>query len=89
MNAYEESFGPVGAYSSYAYEAANIAIWALREAGVKDRAAVLAAMKHLKDYPGIFGPQNFDQKGDSLIRDIGIFTVKDGKFEFVRTATWE
>ena len=46
-------------------------------------------MKTLKDYPGIFGSQNFDAKGDSLIHDIGIFTVKDGKFTFVKTATWD
>ncbi len=89
VKAYEARFGPIGAYSSYAYEAASIAIWAIRTAGVKDRAAVLAAMKTLRDYPGIFGPQNFDAKGDSLIRDIGIFTVKDGRFAFVKTATWD
>ena len=86
---YEARFGPIGAYSSYAYEATSIAIWAIRTVGVADRAAVLAAMKQLKDYSGLFGLQNFDEKGDSLIRDIGIFTVKDVKFVFVKTATWE
>ncbi len=86
---YETRFGPIGAYSAYAYEATSIAIWAIRQAGKVDRAAVLSAMKTLKDYPGIFGLQNFDEKGDSLIRDIGIFTVKNGKFAFVKTATWD
>ena len=89
LKAYEATFGPVGAYSSYAYEAANIAIWAIQRAGKKDRAAVLAAMKSLKDYPGLFGLQNFDAKGDSLIHDVGIFTVKAGKFQFVKTASWD
>ena len=89
VTAYEAAYGPVGAYSAYAYEAANIAIWAIRQAGVKERAGVLASMKALKDYPGIFGPQNFDADGDSLIHDIGIFEVKGGKFSFVKTATWE
>ncbi len=87
VQAYEARFGPVGAYSAYAYEATNIAIWAIRKAGKPDRAAVLAAMKTLKDYPGLFGPQNFDEKGDSLIRDIGIFTVRSGRFSFVKIAT--
>ncbi len=36
-----------------------------------------------------FGSQNFDAKGDSLIRDIGIFTVKRGRFVFLKTATWD
>ena len=49
----------------------------------------LTAMKTLKDYPGIFGRQNFDEKGDSLIRDIGLFTVHDGKFTFLKTSSWE
>ena len=87
--AYETRFGPIGAYSAYAYEATRIAVWAIRRAGRADRAAVLAAMKTLKDYPGIFGLQNFDEKGDSLIRDIDIFTVKDGKFVFMKTAAWD
>ena len=86
---YETRFGPIGAYSAYAYEATSIAVWAIRAAGKKDRAAVLAAMKTLKDFPGLFGPQNFDEKGDSLIRDVGVFTVADGKFAFVKTASWE
>ena len=89
LTAYEPKYGPVGAYSSYAYEAANIVIWAIQKAGKKDRVAVLVAMKELKDYPGIFGAQNFDEHGDSRIKDIGIFTVKDGKFAFVKTAQWE
>ena len=89
VETYEARFGPIGAYSAYSYEAANIALWAIRTAGRKDRAAVLAAMKALKDYPGIFGVQNFDEKGDSLIHDIGIFAVHSGKFEFVKTATWD
>ena len=89
VKAYEATHGPIGAYSAYAYEAANIVIWAIQHAGHKDRQAVLAAMKTLKDYPGIFGTQNFDEKGDSLIRDIGLFTVKDGKFVFLKTASWD
>jgi len=86
---YEERFGPIGAYSAYAYEATSIAAWAVRQAAAKDRAAVLAAMKQLNDFPGLFGPQNFDEKGDSRIHDVGVFTIKDGRFQFIKTAVWE
>src|SRR3989338_2591156 len=89
IRAYEARYGPLGAYSAYAYEATNIVLWAIQQAGKKDRQAVLAAMKTLKDYPGLFGRQNFDEKGDSLIRDVGLFTVKDGKFAFLKTASWD
>jgi hypothetical protein len=43
----------------------------------------------VKDHPGLFGPQNFDEKGDSLIRDIGLFTIRDGRFVFLKAATWD
>ena len=89
VKTYEARFGPIGAYSAYAYEAASVAIRAIRQAGAMDRAAVLAAMKTLKEFPGLFGPQGFDERGDSRIRDIGIFTVKGGQFVFVKTATWD
>ena len=46
-------------------------------------------MRQLNDFPGLFGAQNFDAKGDSLIHDIGIFTVDQGRFRFVKTATWD
>lgn len=86
---YEERFGPIGAYSAYSYEATSIALWAVRQAGQKSRAAVLGAVQGMKDFPGLFGPQNFDERGDSRIHDVGIFTVKDGAFQFVKAATWE
>ena len=86
LKAYEGRFGTVGAYAAYAYEATNIAIEAIRQAGSKDRQAVSQAMKRLKDYPGVFGTQNFDQHGDSLIHNIGVYTVKEGTFAFLKTA---
>jgi len=89
VKTYEATYGPIGAYSAYAYEATSIAIWAIQQAGAKDRAAVLAAIKTLKDFPGLFGPQNFDEKGDSRVRDVGLFTVKDGAFVFLQTAPVE
>ena len=87
VSAYEARYGPIGAYSAYAYEATNIAIAAIQQAGKKERQAVVQAMTRLKDYPGIFGTQNFDAHGDSLIHDIGLFSVKQGKFVFVKTAS--
>jgi branched-chain amino acid transport system substrate-binding protein len=97
--AYEQRFGPIGAYSSYTYEAMSIAIWALRQAAASPefapakpaarRAAVLAAMKTLHDFPGLFGLQSFDERGDTTNRDIGLFTIHDGKFAFLKTASWE
>ena len=83
VRAYEARHGAVGAYSAYAYEAMHIVLWAIRRAGTHDRAAVLAAMRALKDYRGILGVHNFNDTGDTTNRIIGIFTVHDGGFQFV------
>ncbi len=83
VRAYEAKYGAVGAYSAYAYEAMNIVLWAIKTAGQKDRAAVLAAMKHLKEYSGILGVHTFNEQGDTRNRIIGIFTVRNGRFTFV------
>ena len=89
VRTYEGRYGSVGAFSAYAYEGVSLAAAVIRQAGTKDRQAVLEAMRHVKDYPGLFGRQNFDARGDTLVRDIGLFTVKGGKFVFVKTAAWE
>ncbi len=83
IQAYEKKYGHLGAYSSYMYEATRLVLEMIRTAGVKDRAAVLEAMKKLKEYPGILGTHTFDEKGDTRLRTIGIYTVSEGKFKFV------
>ena len=103
VKTYEARYGPLGAYSAYGYEAMRIVLWAIRDAARREpeqfqgrdsntgdrRMAVLDAMTRLKDFPGLFGLQNFDEKGDSRIRDIGLFTVKNGKFAFLKSAAWD
>lgn len=86
VSAFEQKYGHLGAYSSYAYEATNIALEAIRRAGKKDRRATLATMKELKEYPGILGVHAFDEKGDTTVRAIGVYTVRDGKFQFLEVA---
>ncbi len=83
---FEAKYGHLGAYSSYAYEATRLALEAIRRAGRKDRAAVISAMKQIKEYPGILGTHTFDTHGDTTNRVIGIYTVRDGKFQFVEAA---
>ncbi len=81
--AFEQKYGRLGAYSSYAYEATRLAVRAIRTAGRADRAAVLAAMRATSEYAGILGTHHFDTKGDTTLRTIGIFTVQHGQFHFV------
>ena len=83
VTAYEAAYGPVGAYSAYAYEATRLALRAIRAAGRKDRGAVLAAMRGIRDDAGILGTHTFDERGDTRLRTIGFFVVHDGGFQFV------
>ena len=86
MQAFESKYGDLGAYSWYAYESTKIALEAIRRAGKKNRAAVLEAMKGMSGYSGILGVHNFDSKGDTSLRTIGVYTVLQGKFQFVEAS---
>lgn len=71
-------------YATYGYEAAKVAVDAIRRAGKKDRAAILAAVAATKDYDGALGKWSFDENGDTTLKTMSGNTVKAGKFEFVK-----
>ncbi len=81
---YEARYGEIGSFSAYGYDSANVLIEAVKRAGKKDREAVVAEMKKTKDFPGILGPVNFDEKGDAIGKSVGIFKVEGGKFKFLK-----
>lgn len=83
---YEKEFGPVGTWSAYSYDAANLVIQAIQKAGKFDRAAIVAAMRKIKDFPGVTGVTNFDSKGDNLNRVIGVYKVAGGELVYIGPA---
>lgn len=86
IKSYEAKFGPVGQWSAYAYDAANILIESIRKAGVKDRQAVLKSIREIPKFNGVTGVISFDQKGDTLNQSIGVFKFQNGKLEYVGPA---
>ena len=72
------------AYAVYGYEAAKVAIDAIRRVGKKDRRAILEAVRSTKDYDGALGKWSFDANGDTSLRTMSGNTVKNGQFEFVK-----
>ena len=80
---FEARHGEIGSFSAYGYDAANVLIEAIRRAGRKDRGAVLREVRNTKDFQGILGVINFDEKGDAVGRSVGIFKVENGKFKFL------
>jgi branched-chain amino acid transport system substrate-binding protein len=73
-------------YAIYGYEAASVAIDAIKRAGEKadDRAAVRDAVFATKDFDGVLGRWSFDANGDTSITIMSGAQVKSGKFEFVK-----
>ena len=41
-------------------------------------------MKKMKDYPGILGVINFDEKGDAIGKSVGVFKIQKGKYVFIK-----
>jgi branched-chain amino acid transport system substrate-binding protein len=70
-------------YAIYGYECAKVALEAIRQAGKKDRAAIVAACLALKDFDGALGKWSFDANGDTTMQRLSGFQIRDGKFEFV------
>jgi branched-chain amino acid transport system substrate-binding protein len=80
---YRKRFGiDPESYAAYGYEAASVAIDAMRRAGRKDRAAVLAALAQTRDFAGVLGTWSFDANGDTTLRTVSGNVVTDGKFVF-------
>ena len=82
--AYSAKFGVVEPYTSYGYEAANVALAAIEKSCSKDRAAVRDAVFATKDFDGILGKWSFDANGDTTLTGMSGSQVKSGKFEFVQ-----
>ncbi len=85
--AYEKQYGPIGQWSAYGYDATNIVIEAIRKAGTADRQTILDAMRQIKDFQGVTGITNFDEKGDNLNQFIGVFKVEGGKLKYIGPAS--
>lgn len=85
VKAYTDRYGMMPeAYAIYAYEAAKVAIDALRRAGVKDRAKMLEALRSTTNFQGALGTWSFDANGDTTLTLLSGNTVTDGAFEFVK-----
>lgn len=83
VKAYKARFGSdPGAYSANAYVAAKIIIDAVRAVG-PDRAKVLDWVRKLHNYKSIIGTFSFDKNGDTTLKIISIYAVKNNKWQWV------
>ena len=80
---YRKMYGEIPeAYAVYGYEAACVALSAIREAGTKDRRAITDKALAIRDFDGALGRWGFDANGDTTMKTLTVSVVKGGKFEF-------
>ena len=77
----------MGLYSGLAYDATNLLIKAIQNAGARSRADVLKAVQNIGDFQGITGTISFDERGDNKNSVISVYRVTDGKLEFIETVS--
>jgi len=80
IDSYEKKFGELGPYSMYAYDAANVMLTAIKEAGTTDGKTVIEKL-HSVEFSGAAGKVKFDAKGDITVAPYVVWITKNGKFE--------
>lgn len=77
---YRKAYGDIGPYSIYAYDAANILLTAIKDAGTTDGKAVSEKI-HGMSFSGALGDIKFDQKGDVTDAPYIVWITKGGEFK--------
>jgi branched-chain amino acid transport system substrate-binding protein len=72
-------------YAIYGYEAASLALDAIKRANSSDRAEILKAIFATKDRSSVLGTYSIDQNGDTTLTDYGVYSVGDGNLKFDQT----
>ncbi|HEX2909246.1 MAG TPA: branched-chain amino acid ABC transporter substrate-binding protein [Chloroflexia bacterium] len=83
LKRYRAKYGNDQHYTIYGYEAMSVALTAIKNAGKKDRAAIVQALSNIKDFEGVLGKWSFDKNGDSTLTDFYVKEIKDGKWTFL------
>jgi branched-chain amino acid transport system substrate-binding protein len=70
---------PMGTYGIYAYEAANILLEALKQAGPEDKTAIAKTIRGMA-FKGILGTTTFDENGQTELAPVSKLVSQDGKW---------
>jgi branched-chain amino acid transport system substrate-binding protein len=72
-------------YAIYGYEAASLAVDAIKRANSADRAEILKAIFATKDRSSVLGTYSIDSNGDTTLTDYGVYSVANGNLKFDQT----
>jgi len=70
-------------YAAEAYDCAAIILEAIRRAPPVSRARVLDQMQHLRSFSGALGDIRFDEQGDLIDPEIGLYQCIDGQRKYL------
>lgn len=88
---YESTYpdSPPDPYTVYGFEAADVILTAIERAsakGPKDihalRSLVLDEVTSIRDYDGVLGTWSFDRDGDTTLKSVAGYVVRDGEIVF-------
>ena len=77
-------YGPIQLYAPYCYDAVNIMIAAMQQAGSADPAKYLPALAAIS-YDGVTAKIRFDEKGDLKGGAITVYQVQHGQWQPLET----
>ncbi len=83
---YGAAYGAPGTFSAHSYDAARIIIEAIRRAGAPDRDAVLREVRATSGFEGVLGKTDFDLRGDTTNKLIGVYRVSGGTYQYLGPA---
>lgn len=83
---FEQRYGPFTYLAAFGYAAAQIAISAIRRAGVGDRLALMRQLEQPRPYDTIVGSYQFLPNGDAVDPNVYFYGIRDGEFRYERAA---
>lgn len=86
VRAFQVKYGPVPVYGLEVYDATNLLIAALIQAGQPDRKSVLEAVASTTDFTGVTGPIQFESNGDRRNPQVSLWRVEQGQMRLLGLA---
>ena len=81
--AYQKRYGSLpDASAVYGYESMRLVLAAIAEVARKDRRAISDAALATRDFDGLLGRWSVDANGDTTLRQLSVYAVRDGQFVF-------
>jgi branched-chain amino acid transport system substrate-binding protein len=72
-------------YAIYGYEAASLALDAIKRSGTGEKADIIKAIFATKDRSSVLGTYSIDENGDTTLTDYGVYSVSNGELKFDQT----